>query len=236
MGIKSLLRLHAMTGGEPETVEATATGNPATFTTDIAKPFKALSVSFLPVLAGTGDPAPDNVRTISGISSVTVGVSDGEGTPVDYVTALGGTYYGGSLDVLTGVLSVEWELKEGTWGDIRTGSPDGTTGYYSGTLAFTNTVKQCTNPDVYGADVVCNLLSAIIWNGASRTPEHFYIYNSKAYISGNFDAEQVVQIAAKLAEPLTVQLTGKQVTDLLGNNSVTADTNGTVSVTYLKLK
>jgi len=236
MDIKQLMFLKAATGSEPETEEATATGNPATFTTDIRKPLQALEVTFTPAQTGSGDPAPDNVRNISGKSSIKVSVSDGESTPTDYTTSLGDTYYGGKLNVLTGVLTVEWILMSAAWGTFKTGSPDETTGFYGGTLTFPSAVKQCTSPSVYGTDVLCNVTNTIYWNGASKTPEHFYIYNSKAYVYGNFDDSQVIQLAVKLAEPVTVQLTGQQVMDLLGANSIAADTNGTVTLTYLKIK
>ena len=53
-------------------VEDTATGNPLTFVTDLAKPLSRLAASFLPVQSGTGDPSPSNIRPISGWSGVNV--------------------------------------------------------------------------------------------------------------------------------------------------------------------
>ena len=53
-------------------VEDTATGNPVTFTTNVAKPLTQLLCSWTPTQAGSGDPAPDNVRPISGMDGVTV--------------------------------------------------------------------------------------------------------------------------------------------------------------------
>lgn len=61
------LALSLAAGG---TTEAEATGNPATFETDVAKPLKSLLVPFYPVQAGSGDPSPDNVREISGWTGV----------------------------------------------------------------------------------------------------------------------------------------------------------------------
>ena len=46
-------------------------GNPVSFTAKAA-PLRQLSVAFSPVQSGTGDPSPDNVRPISGWSSLTV--------------------------------------------------------------------------------------------------------------------------------------------------------------------
>ena len=49
----------------------TITGNPVSFTAKAA-PLRQLSVAFSPVQAGSGDPSPDNVRPISGWSSLHV--------------------------------------------------------------------------------------------------------------------------------------------------------------------
>ena len=53
-------------------VEDTATGNPVTFQTDLAKPLKSLVSNFLPIQSGTGDPSPTNVRPITGWTGLDV--------------------------------------------------------------------------------------------------------------------------------------------------------------------
>ena len=58
-------------GGGSATYE-TATGNPVSFTTLRSAPLKTLGVEIAPVQSGTGDPSPDNVRPISGISTASV--------------------------------------------------------------------------------------------------------------------------------------------------------------------
>lgn len=73
--VRKLLALHALAGGVP-LKEYTETGNPVTFETNVAKPLSECLLSFLPVQSGTGDPSPDNVRSISGISSANVYLSD----------------------------------------------------------------------------------------------------------------------------------------------------------------
>lgn len=59
---KKLMLLGAMAGGK--TVEDTATGNPLTFQTDLARPLRSLLIPFTPVQSGTGDPSPQNIRPI----------------------------------------------------------------------------------------------------------------------------------------------------------------------------
>ena len=68
-----LLRLIAMKAALNAAVtEDTATGNPLTFTTDLAKPLKSLLIPFTPLQPGSGDPSPENVRPISGWTGVNV--------------------------------------------------------------------------------------------------------------------------------------------------------------------
>ena len=50
----------------------TASGNVASFTTRSAVPIRSLKAHFLPVQTGTGDPAPDNVRPITGWTGLDV--------------------------------------------------------------------------------------------------------------------------------------------------------------------
>lgn len=64
-------------------VEATATGNPLTFLTDLARPLKSLLIPFTPVQSGSGDPSPQNIRPIVAWDGVKVwnggkNVFDGE--------------------------------------------------------------------------------------------------------------------------------------------------------------
>ena len=68
--LRKLLFMGALAGGKE--VEDTASGNPLTFVTDLARPLKSLVANFLPVQAGTGDPSPENVRSISGWSALNV--------------------------------------------------------------------------------------------------------------------------------------------------------------------
>lgn len=78
----------------------TASGNHLTL--NIAEPkLDKLRVTFTPTQSGSGTPSPTNVRPISGHSTVSVMIGADSHT-----RTLGGTYYGGTLDLLTGVLTV----------------------------------------------------------------------------------------------------------------------------------
>lgn len=67
---KKLMLLGAMTGGKA--VEDTATGNPLTFLTDLARPLKSLLIPFTPQQTGSGDPSPLNIRPIVPWDGLTV--------------------------------------------------------------------------------------------------------------------------------------------------------------------
>lgn len=80
--LRKLLMMKAVAGGVPLT-EYTATGNPLTFDTNVAKPLSSMLIPWTPTQSGTGDPSPENVRPISGVSGLTawrtgVNVFDGE--------------------------------------------------------------------------------------------------------------------------------------------------------------
>ena len=98
--VRKLLALHALAGGAP-LVKYTETGNPVTFETNVAKPMSVVA-AFSPVQAGTGDPSPDNVRSISGFSSANLwrtgknlldsGKKYASGTAMCFLGALDGTF------------------------------------------------------------------------------------------------------------------------------------------------
>ena len=60
-----------LAGASGKAVEDTATGNPVTFLTDLAKPLKSLIANFLPVQS-SGTPSPDNILPITGWDAVNV--------------------------------------------------------------------------------------------------------------------------------------------------------------------
>ena len=96
-GYKRLLALSAlMSGSSP--VEDTATGNPVTFATDIARPLVSLEIPFTPKQEGTGDPSPQNIRNILPWNGLTV--FDGGENLFNKETAVTGVWWKGNI--LTG--------------------------------------------------------------------------------------------------------------------------------------
>ena len=206
----------------------------ATFDGD-GSDLKSLIVGIEPVQSGTGEPSPDNIRPITGHSSVNVIVSptlnplDGTITNIPF----GRTVYGGTLDVLTGLLTVKWvilDLGTRNWTYI---APSGSIPY--GT--FYNTIHD----KAYGQ---LNLL-------CSAYPVKAGFSNDMA-IQGNINASTVyivdssyngdtvaftaamsgVQLCYELISPTTVQLTGQQISTFLGTNNVWCDSGKIIYLEY----
>lgn len=367
MDLKELLFLKAMKGGGGGYVQATATGNPLTFNTDVAKPLKSLLIPWTPSQSGSGDPSPENVRPISGVSGVTVyhsgadtsnpdtipvtfpalgknlfdvesgengGIdSSGVETPTsdnfrsDYMPITPGekytisatgttiirmyffdadktfisprettnsasltrtapsnayfarivvvvtgvtvtkevaktlsiqfehsasatayepytnTVYGGSLDLTTGVLTVEWgivTLNGSEQWETYTSPTYGTT-YY----VINNNKKKAPQSSIcdklkninacYGASGVG--VYGVYSDHESLARWYFRAPDSSITTLEEFTdwlEENPVQIAYKLATTYTVQLTPQQINALVGDNVIWSDTNGTNTVVYLK--
>ena len=88
-----LLPKLAAGGGGSAPVQETATGNPLTFLTDLAKPLKSLLIPFSPVQSGTGDPSPDNIRPILPWDGLTVW-QNGADVPITWDVESDGKYIG----------------------------------------------------------------------------------------------------------------------------------------------
>lgn len=74
-----------------------ANGNPINFNTDLIEELPIVRAEITPIQAGSGTPAPDNVRNISGISNLDV-VMNGDTNSI----SLGETVYRGELDIKSG--------------------------------------------------------------------------------------------------------------------------------------
>ena len=99
MGIDLMASRRRIITNSPHLVTPTP-ANPVAFSATLAAPLKGLACAFSPVQAGTGDPAPDNVRAISGWTGATVvrcgknlfGGTLGSGTYVDINVVAGQKY------------------------------------------------------------------------------------------------------------------------------------------------
>ena len=220
-------------------------------------PVKSLIAQINPVQAGSGDPSPENIRAITGWTGCTISHS-GEDTsdPEEYIIAFpieAGTVYGGTLDVINGVLTVTWAAK-----------------VFDGTETLTYNTKDSNYISVYTTaqetdrvvnHVLCSHLKTqgsgntqnIIRNRASAngismffgrtaicdldTSAFIALSNAEkvalvnAYMADQYTAGTPVTVVYQLMEPITYQLSPIEVSTLLGINNIWADT-GDVTVEY----
>lgn len=154
-----------------------------------------------------------------------------------------GTVYGGTLDVTTGVLTVDRAAVDAStlspWRYIS--DSEQVTGFYT----HLRTIKTGLNPLLNSAPLICEKYATggIGW---TRIPSNYIGVNENASESSTqiiikdplyndvndfVDSLQGVKIVYELATPTTYQLTPTEVKTLLGANNIFADT-GAVDVEY----
>ena len=202
-------------------------------------PLKSLNVNIEPVQSGSGDPSPDNVRAISGRTSITVSKS-GEDTSnaTDITIQLGQTVYGGTLDVVSGELTVDRaivDLGSLSWG-------------YSEPRFYSGSVTDGISPsDTGDLNAVCEKYTLYETGALANQPDlSFFVNSSKMSVvtkrivirdSNYTDAGSLktalngVHLVYTLATPITYNLTPTEVKSLLGINNIWSDA-GDVDVEY----
>ena len=167
--------------------------------------------------------------------------NDGQGSlySITFPTEAG-TVYGGSLDVTTGVLTVnkiirqvlstfDWKLGTNT-------NPNGT-GFYAENIMSdcTNWQSSICNVFAVGSGTQGNTPNNTFWflesNGTLRIFWGLPNKGSTVEEFTTFLQANPTYICAKLATPVTYQLTPVEVTTLLGENTISADT-GAIDITY----
>ena len=213
----------------------TVEGTTATFSDGADDvPVKALSITMMPVQSGSGDPSTANIRPISGRTMANIN-ANGTTIPIAFPTEAG-TVYGGTLDVLTGELTINWIRFETTWGAGTSARAVGTT-----IISKIYTLPTMSKSSGKSGDSICNICSYALGNSET---EHYYIlwqqvgadFVTKAtvYLPDETNDDQVIQIAYAVGTPETYHLdpqTLEQIKTQLGNNVIYADC-GDVSVTY----
>lgn len=348
--LRKLMLLKGATGGS-KAIEATATGNPLTFVTDLARPLKSLLIPFSPRQDGSGDPSPQNIRSIlpwnglsvwqagsnladfeiiqGGIEGATgaentspnrVKTKDAffiKGNGTKYTIDAGGvgavwvynynldgsysesqdqgfkslpyTYtrnggdcllklafrvttaeeiavspsdisnvrfqvgttlspfetadvsehkavfpsavYGGTLDVVSGVLKVEWAGFSATWGDGESATDIG-----EGIIR-----KAFPMVDYLTTGIANNMCNIAPYQASENATVHFYYSGSGAtnrkarlFLPSDTPDTTVVTVITKLSQTYEIQLTPAQLTALVGNNTIWSDADGQMTAVYLK--
>lgn len=198
---------------------------------------KSLTVDLEPIQSGSGTPSPTNIRPISGHTSVDVIVSPtttaSDGTT--YTTALERTVYGGTLDVVSGVLTVDRAyITENDFTSISNGVS-------GGGLHWTD--MPLSAPKAVSGSGLSNMLVESQSGWGSTTPclvtntgSAPSIYPARVYGTFTTLAEfksqyEGLQVVYKLQNPQTYQLTAQQIEALLGANNLWASA-GDITVKY----
>ena len=146
--------------------------------------------------------------------------------------------YGGTPDIISGRMLVEWYGISAKWGQ---GINKSFIGEYerrwfdmpSGLIAQSS---QYYNN--HKSEVGCNIAKYVWdWNRAEthfycsmeNSTNHFYVFLPQ----GTSD-ETDIQCMCKLKEPFEIQLTPTQITAMLGNNTIWSDADGSMTAVYLK--
>ena len=156
-----------------------------------------------------------------------------------YTTDLGGTYYGGTLDVVSGVLMVDRAMID--LGTLNYTYDASVPRFYS--FGINTSVKPPRDSDhevnaissAYKVTTLNRLYSTDKFDGtfAVGNTGTLNLINRTYTTAADFkSAMSGVQLVYELATPQTIQLTPQQVALLVGTNNVWSDVNGDTDVTY----
>lgn len=222
-------------------------GTTVSFNTASSVNIKKLLIDMTPVQSGSGDPAMDNVRPITGYSTINIykeTVYDPTATPSVTITipADPGTVYYGTLDVITGLLLLTWEMRDlGT----LTWSSAGSNGSSSASIsAFADAYGGSTTAQPHVMCDVAKVVPTATYNASVGLPGYFMQVNpsNTIYIMSPTFANMSYtnirntlsghQVLIRLKNPLAYQLAPQTVQTLTGNNVIWSD-SGSVTIEYI---
>jgi len=202
-------------------------------------PLKSCVVHIEPVQTGSGDPSPENVRPITGWTGVTLSHSGADtNSPDTYSISFGeaGTVYGGTLDVVSGVLTVD-RVKIQLNGSMDWKKHD--KGAWVRIPAAIDAGNATAQKEIL---VACDTLQPTSWVGISALTLGVSMYYGHGIILKNAELSTLdaykswinqlqPNVVYKLAAPIIYHLTPQEIASLLGTNNIWADC-GNVSVEY----
>lgn len=240
-GLKRLIRAKTAIGTLPEITEYTATGNPATFSTNLIRPLQSFEIPFSPVQSGSGDPSPSNVRPISGWPGVTV-TANGQ-TILAAWESVAGVVYGGTVDLVTGVMTVTHFCIDGSNPDLNVTRDSSNDTIVNGAMSFADNNFPSAAVDI---SLISNRFSVSIPSGQSGKTVHYngtlWFNMPRSDFGNDTGADAIKQWLAdhptiwvyKMSTSQTVQLTPVEIKTIIGQNSISTNTNGTNTIKYLK--
>lgn len=218
----------------------------ATFNDGANFPMPSLKVGIEPIQEGSGDPSPTNIRPIRGWSAVDVTVADDVDNPTTTETItiqLGDTYYGGELDVVNGIMTVDRvavslgniNYTKSQSGLFQTNEIANNVKKSSYSYAPTGFIKSSHFREIDSASITGP-------QGSNPSPDGVMALNGVGILYFNYTAVTDVAdfktamasatLIYELATPLTIQLNPTAIKSLLGSNNVRCDTGKIEELEY----
>ena len=225
----------------------TASGSIATFDTSLALPLQDCTIA-INAVQESGTPTPSSPKAISGFTGANIHVADDE-TPhvIDNVTAItwqseAGTVYGGSLDVTSGVLTVNRAsdiINNLTTIYYSTGSAK----YLYSSIAnkFPTAINDTEHPLMFEMLEYGGVRYAAQFTDLKcyqTTGLNIYLVDNSCSSKSDFITKYgTARLVWYLATPVTYQLTPTQISAIVSGgakttNNIFTDTNGNTSVMY----
>lgn len=235
----------------PVTKWQTASGSVVSIANARGRDAKSAVVTLQPIQdTSGGDPSPTNICPISGHGAVTLnhaGASQSD-NPTSITVSLGQTVYGGSLDLVSGVLTADMVSQNIT--TCVNGAANyaryviGEYGYIDPSVTYCNMLVKhngtagslpegtyrTLNSSGYNASQAIFCFAGCSGSSSSTTRS----LNQEKLTELN-NAGTPLQIVYKLATPITYQLTPTQIEMLMRNNTIWSD-DGIVAVNYARIR
>lgn len=214
-----------------------------------AWPLRGCTVGITPMQEGSGDPSLENVRPISGWTGASLriapthGGTEGKTVSLDWSDEAG-TVYGGTLDVLTGTLTVDRKghVFDGTenWSQMWSAPNRCFRLVVSGTQVRSQANRASSH---FANATVASSTTGIGYHAYNGTASAVYIQfrpnltdipdlaSWKAWLAAQHQAGTPVTCWHTVKTPEIYQLTPQEVTALAGQNDIWADC-GDVTVEY----
>lgn len=191
---------------------------------------KALKVAITPSQAGSGTPSPSNIRPISGYTEEVISVKDStDTTQKTYTTPFNQTVYGGTLDVLTGELTITHGYLEAS--SVTWVAQTNSRWFYNGLTAVIKIPPNNATP----TETIADRFSAMSNNDMASTTNIGLSVNGGGSLvirNGSTTIQPEGQIVYPLATPTTIQLTPQTVKSLVGENHIAASTGDVLQCKY----
>lgn len=207
--------------------ETTVLSIKQTFTVPTTLPDGAKFCLYLYSDSGTGGEQYktwSNIQLELGSEQTSFEPYNGNTYPISWQSEAG-TVYGGSLDLTTGVLTVD-SAKDSALLSSYSQKYTGETYDLYVFNPFTSYIPE------YPASQISNLVPYSLSTGQTL---HFYVSNNRklqAYLPKDIDLTQTIEVCYPLATPLTFQLSETQIATYLGVNNFWSNSNGQIDLEY----